>query len=101
MLFAIHNETVIDFICKDQKAEFSCNLDDLEKDFLRIENTGRVVRIDDNDCFCLICDLGTDILNVRIPVGLFVTGIEDRFTIFEIYGIAPEGVTRRRKIKEE
>ena len=96
MLLTIHNETVIDFICKDQKSGFSCNLDDLKKEFLWIEYTGRVVRIDDDDCFCLLCDFGTDILNVWIPVGLLVTGVKDRFAVFEIYGIAPEGVTRRR-----
>ena len=74
----------------------SGEIDNLLQYLFRIECTGRVIRIDDNDCFCLICDLGTDILNVRIPVGLFITGIEDRFTVFEIYGIAPKGVTRRR-----
>ena len=75
MLISIHDEAVVDLVGKEDEIVLAGDLHDLLKDFLRIENTGRVVRIDDNDCFCLICDLASDILDIRIPVRLLVTDI--------------------------
>ena len=68
MLISVHNQAVINLIRKNDQFFFSCDLNDLFKNFFGIYCTCRVIRIDDDDCFCLICDLASDIIDIRIPV---------------------------------
>ena len=56
MLKTVHDEPVINFIGKDDQLMLSGEIDNLLQYLFRIECTGRVIRIDDNDCFCFICD---------------------------------------------
>ena len=75
MFVSIHNKAVIDLIGKDDQLMLSCNVRDLLQDLLRIYGTCRVIWIDDNDRFGPWCDLTLDILDIRIPVRLFIADI--------------------------
>ena len=44
------------------------NLYDLLQDLFWIYSACRIIGIDDDDCFGLICDLAADVINIRIPL---------------------------------
>ena len=56
---------------------FPCDLYDLLQDFLGIDSSCRVIRVDDNNGLGLICNLALNILNIRIPFGLLIADIVD------------------------
>ena len=96
VFFTVHDKSVIDFVRENHKLMFSCKFNNLFKNFLRVEGTGRIVRVDDNDSFCLICNLASHIFNIRIPFRLFITYIVNSFTTGKCCGSCPEGVIRWR-----
>ena len=96
MLFTVHNQAVIDLIGKNDQLMLSGNIHDLLQNLSRIQCTGRVVRIDDHDPFCPVCDLAPDIVHIRIPVGCLITHIMDRMTTCQIGCRRPERIIRRR-----
>ena len=73
---------------------FSGKLDNLLQYLFRIECTGRVIRIDDNNRFCAVGDLLSHIINVRIPFGLFIADVVDGFSTGQRCAGGPERVIR-------
>ena len=67
MLIPVHDQTVINLIGENDQLMLSCDLYDLLQDLLRIYRTCRIIRINDNDGLGLICDLASDVINIRIP----------------------------------
>ena len=96
MLETVHDEPGINFIGKDDQLMLSCNVRDLLQDFLRIYRTCRVIRIDDNDRLGPWCDLALDILNIRIPVRLFVTDIMNYISACQCCSSCPQRIIRSR-----
>ena len=94
MLETVHDEPVINFIGKDDQLMFSGKLDNLLQYLFRIECTGRVIRIDDNNRFCAVGDLLSHIIDVRIPFGLFVADVVDGFSAGQRCAGSPERVIR-------
>ena len=76
---------------------FSGKLDNLLQYLFRIECTGRVIRIDDNNRFCAVGDLLSHIINVRIPFGLFVADVVDGFSAGQRCAGSPERVIREKE----
>ena len=74
---------------------FSGNIYDLLKNLLRIKCSCRIIRIDDNNSFCLVCDFLFDILNIRIPFRLFVTDIMNSSTSCQSSAGSPQRIVRR------
>ena len=66
MLIPVHDQTVINLIGENDQLMLSCDLYDLLQDLLRIYRTCRIIRINDNDGLGLICDLASDVINIRI-----------------------------------
>ena len=96
MFISIHNKTVIYLIRKDDQLIFSCNVCNLFQDLLRIYCTCRVIGIDDNDRLGPWCDLALDILNIRIPVRLFVTDIMNYISACQCCSSCPQRIIRSR-----
>ena len=96
MFIFIHNQTVINLIRKDDQFFLSCDLCDLLQNFLRINCSGWVVWVDDNDCLCFVCNLASDIINIRIPVGLFITNIMYHITTGQCCCRCPKRIIRCR-----
>ena len=72
MLISIHDQTVINLIRENDQFRFSLAIcrDLLPGSLSDRQRTCRIVRVDDNDSFCPVCDLASDILDIRIPVRL-------------------------------
>ena len=81
----VHDEPVINFIGKDDQLMLSGEIDNLLQYLFRIECTGRVIRIDDNNRFCAVGDLLSHIINVWIPFGLFIADVVDGFSTCLLY----------------
>ena len=96
MFISIHNKTVIDLIRKDDQFMFSCNICDLLQDLLRIYCTCRIIRVNDNDRLGPWCDLALDILNIRIPVRLFITDIMNYISACQCCSSCPQRIIGRR-----
>ena len=96
MLFSIHNKTVINLIRENDQLVLSCEIYNLLQNFLWIKSTGRIVWIDDNDCFCTVVDLLTHIFDIRIPVRLLITDIVYRLSTGKCCTGSPERIIRRR-----
>ena len=67
MLIPVHDQTVINLIGENDQLMLSCDLYNLLQDLLRIYRTCRIIGINDNDGLGLICDLASDVINIRIP----------------------------------
>ena len=96
MLFSVHNKAVINFIRKNNKLMTSCNINNFLKDLFRIKGACRVIGIDDNNSFCPISDFFFNIVKIRIPFGLFITDIVDRFSSCQSGAGCPQRIVRRR-----
>ena len=96
MFVAIHNKAVIDLIGEDDQLMLSRNVCDLLQDLLRVNRTGRVIRIDDNDRLGSWCDLALDIFDIRIPVRLFITDIVNYISTCQCCGCGPQRIIRSR-----
>ena len=94
MLKTVHDEPVINFIGKDDQLMLSGEIDNLLQYLFRIECTGRVIRIDDNNRFCAVGDLLSHIINVWIPFGLFIADVVDGFSTGQRCAGGPERVIR-------
>ena len=92
MLFAVHDEAVVNLIREDDELVLSRNLYNLFEEFLRIKGACRIVRIDYDDSFRLVGYLFLYVLKVRIPVGLFITDIMYRLAACQIGTGRPERV---------
>ena len=84
MLNAVHNKSVVNFIGEDEKIVFTGNLNNVLKNLLRINGTGRVVRVDDNNSLCLGGYLASHIVDIGIPIVFLVTFIENGLTACDI-----------------
>ena len=72
MLFFIHYQPVVDLIGEDDELMLSCHIDNLLEHLFWIKRSGRIIRIDDNDGFRPVRDLLSDVVDIRIPLGLFI-----------------------------
>ena len=96
MLLAVHHQTIIDLIRKDNQLMASRNLHDALQQILRIQRTGWVIRVDDNDTLGAIRDLALDIVQIRHPFRFLITDIVNRMTAGQIRSGCPQRVIRRR-----
>ena len=88
VLVAVHAQAVVDLIGKDHQLMPACNLDDALEHLARIDRTRGVVGVDDDEGFGRARDLGLHILQVGIPIRLFIAQI--------MYGMtASKGCARR------
>ena len=74
----------------------SCYIDDLLKHFFRIQRTGRIVRVNDNNCFRPVGDLSADVVNIRTPFRLLVADIMHSLSAGKCRAGGPQRIIRRR-----
>ena len=74
----------------------SCDLHDLLQDLLGINCSCRVIRINDNNRFGLVCDLALNIINVRIPFRLLITNIMNYISTCQSRSSCPQRIIRCR-----
>ena len=67
MLLALVQDLVVHLVGVDDQMMLAGNLDDFVQQIIRIQGTGRVVRVDDDDGTGLRIDLATDIVEIRQP----------------------------------
>ena len=96
MLVAVHDQAVVDLIGENNQLMLSCNLHDLLQNLLGINSSCRVVRVNDNDGFGLVCDLALDIVDVRVPLRLLVTDVVDYIAACQGSCGGPERIVRCR-----
>ena len=75
VLQAVHDEAIVDFVGEDDELVFARDVDDLLEHFLWVKCAGGVVRVDDDNRLGVAGDLGADVVDVRIPFGLFVAQV--------------------------
>ena len=75
---------------------FPGNIDNLLQQFLRIKRSGRIIWIDDDNCFGLIRDFRADIVDIGIPFGFLITDIMHGGTASQIHTGGPQRIVRRR-----
>ena len=96
MLHTVHHQSVIDLIRKNNQLMFPCHLYNLFQNFSAVYCTGRIVRVDDDDSFCTVCNLFLNVINIRVPVCLFIAHIMYRRTASQRYRCCPEWIIRCR-----
>ena len=92
----IHDEAVIDLVGEDHKLVLPRQFDDLLQHLGRIERACRIVRVDDDDCLGAIGDLGTHIVDVRIPLRLFVADVMHWFAACQGDACRPQRIVGGR-----
>ena len=95
MLASVHDQSVINFIGKDDQMVLTRDFHDFLQNFLRIKRAGRIVGIDDDDRFRAARDLFSDVGKVGIPVCLLVAEIVDSFAAGKCCAGCPERIVRR------
>ena len=75
MLVAVHAQAVVDLVGKDHQLMPARDLDDAFEHLARIDRARGVVGVDDDEGLGRARDLGLHILQVGIPIGLFVAQI--------------------------
>ena len=93
---SVHHQTVIDLIGEYDQLMLSGNLNDLFQHFLRIQRAGRIVRIDDDDRLGLVGNLGTHVVDVRIPFGILIADVMHRGSAGQIHASCPQRIIRCR-----
>ena len=96
VLQPIHDQTVVDLIREDHELVLSRKIDNLLKHFFRIQRAGRIVRIDDDDRLGLVGNLGTHVVDVRIPFGILIADVMHRGSAGQIHASCPQRIIRRR-----
>ena len=96
MLAAVHDQSVINFIGKDDQMVLTRDFHDSLQNFLRIKRAGRIVGIDDDDRFRVARDLFSNVGKIRIPVCLLIAEIMDGFAACKRCAGSPERVVGGR-----
>ena len=94
MFFPVHDKAVVDFIREDNKLMFSRNIHDFLENFPGIERSGRIVGIDKDDRLCSVCDLLLNVVDIRIPLGLFVADVVNGGTACQGGAGSPQRIVR-------
>ena len=96
MLIAIHKQSVIDLIRENDELVLSSNLYDSLEDLLRINGTGRIIGVDDDDRLGLVRDLALDVRKIRIPVTLLIAQLMNDVAACQCRARCPERIIRCR-----
>ena len=75
VLCAVVQDFVVNLVSIDNQVMFSGKLNNLFEQFRWINGSCRVVRIDDDDTTGFGRNFAPDVLNVRVPVRLFVAQV--------------------------
>ncbi len=87
---------VVDLVCEDDQVMLAGQLDNLQQKLFRVNGTGRVVRVNDDDPAGARRNFGANIIQIREPVSGLITQVMHRFTAGERYRRRPERVIRGR-----
>ena len=79
MFLTVIQDFVVNLIGKNDQLVLARQFDNLLQQFHRIQSAGGIVGIDDDDGTGVRVDLATDIVNVRIPIGLLITYVVNGF----------------------
>ena len=96
MLQPIHDQTIINLIGENNELMFPGNIDNLLQQFFRIKRSGRIIWIDDDNCFGLIRDFRANIVDIGIPFGFLITDIMHGGAASQIHTGCPQRIVRRR-----
>ena len=94
MLQAVHDEAIVDFVGEDDELVLARDVDDLLEHFLWVKCAGGVVRVDDDNRLGVAGDLGADVVDVRIPFGLFVAQVVHGGAAGQVHAGGPQRVVR-------
>ena len=72
MLQSVEQRLVVDLVSEDDQAEFARDLYKLLEVAFRIERSGRVVRIDDDDAARARGNFRTNVFEIGQPAGAFI-----------------------------
>ena len=75
MLFTVEHQAVINLIGEDHELVLASHIDYLLQHFARIQCACGIVGVDDDDGLGARCDFAFDVLNVGIPLRLFVANV--------------------------
>ena len=95
VLQAVHDQAVVDFVGEDHEAVFAGDLDDFLQHFLRIERTGGVVGVDDDDRLGARGYFRADVVDVGIPIRLLVASVVHGGAARQGDACGPQGVVGR------
>jgi len=93
---AVEEHLVVHLVGIDEEVMLAGDPDDLPEHFVRIQRTGRVVRVDDDDRLGLRRDLAADVLEVRQPAVFLVAQVMPRRAAGEADRRRPQRIVRCR-----
>ena len=95
MLLAVHAEAVVDLVREDHELVAARDLHDALEHLARVDRTGGVVGVDDDDRLGALRHLGLHVGQVGVPVGLLVAEVVDGRAAGERGACGPERVVGR------
>ena len=95
MLFTVHHQAVIDLVGKKNELMLPGQVNDLLQNLLRIQRSGGIVGIDDDNRLGPVRDLLFHIFQIRIPVRLLITDIMHGLSSRKGGAGRPQGIVRR------
>ena len=92
MLLAVHDQAVVDLIREEDKFLFPGDRHNLLQQFAGVQRASGVIGIDDEDGTGAGGDLPANVLDIGVPVGGFIAGVEHRLGPGDEGDIGPQGV---------
>ncbi len=96
VLLAVHDHPVVNFVGKQNKAEFPRKPHNTLKYFGGIQNTGRIVGVDDHNPLCSRGDFIAHVIKVGGPVICLVADIMNRCSSGQRHRGGPERIIGHR-----
>ena len=95
VLLAVHAEAIVDLVREDHELVAARDLHDALEHLARVDRTGGVVGVDDDDRLGALRHLGLHVGQVGVPVGLLVAEVVDGRAAGERGARGPERVVGR------
>ncbi len=89
MFVAVEQDLVVDLVGKDNQSMLAGDLQNTFQNFLGVQRTRRVIRVDHHNGFGIAGDLATDIVQIRIPLGRLITQIMYGHAARQAHGCCP------------
>ena len=83
VLGSVVKDAVVDLVGEDEQIVFARDLRDFFQHVARVDGACRVVRVDDDDSFGFVSDLGADVLHGRHPLVVLIAQVVHRFAAGE------------------
>ncbi|CSA18851.1 Uncharacterised protein [Vibrio cholerae] len=93
---AVVQHFVVNLIGENHQLVLASNLDDFQQEITTVNRTGWVIGVDQHNATGFRGDFAANIVEVRIPIGFFITDVVHGFAARKCYRGCPQWVIRGR-----